>query len=224
MSSTQKSMLSAMQPILKLLARNTCALCNRSSHEVLCVYCLKALDSEQRSTALVQTDPMKLWAWGEYYGILERLLTLVKYQGRKDVGFFLGNKLGAYWQEANPLGAMKLRVVPVPISTERRKTRGYNQTELLAQSFCRWTGYTLDSQSLMRTRDTQAQFGLSPKARQENLQQAFLWKNSSHSQNTGVLLLDDIFTTGATLYEIQAVLTKANVPILGALVMATPRL
>ncbi len=213
-----------MQPILKLLARNTCALCKRSSPEVLCVYCLKALDSEQRSTALVQNDSMKLWAWGEYYGILERLLALVKYQGREDVGFFLGNKLGAWWLGANPLEGMKLRVVPVPISAERRKTRGYNQTELLAQSFCRWTGYTLDSQSLMRSRDTQAQFGLSPKARQENLKQAFLWKSSSQSQNTGVLLLDDIYTTGATLNEIQAVLTKANVPVLGAVVMAAPRL
>jgi ComF family protein len=217
-------MLSAMQPILKLLARNTCALCKRSSPEILCVYCLKALDSEQRSTALVQTELMKLWTWGEYYGLLERLLTLVKYEGRKDVGFFLGNKLGACWQESNPLEGMKLRVVPVPISTERRKTRGYNQTELLAQSFCRWTGYTLDSQSLVRARDTQAQFGLSPKARQENVQEAFLWKNSNQSQDTGVLLLDDIYTTGATLKEIQAVLTKANMPVLGAVVMAAPRL
>ena len=213
-----------MQPILKLLARSTCALCKRSSSEVLCVYCLKALDSEQRSTALVQTEPMKLWAWGEYYGLLERLLVLVKYEGRKDVGFFLGNKLGSCWQQANPLGGVKLRVVPVPISAERRKTRGYNQTELLAQSFCRWTGCTLDSQSLRRTRDTQAQFGLSPKARQENLQEAFLWKNSSQPQNTGVLLLDDIYTTGATLNEIQAVLAKAHVPVLGAVVMAAPRL
>jgi ComF family protein len=212
-----------MQPILKLLARNTCALCKRSSPEILCVYCLKALDSEQRSTALVQADPMKLWAWGEYYGLLERLLTLVKYEGRKDVGFFLGNKLGACWQGLNPLGEVKIRVVPVPISAERRKTRGYNQTELLAQSFCRWTGYTLDCQSLTRTRDTQAQFGLSPKARQENLQEAFLWKNNSPSQNMGVLLLDDIYTTGATLNEIQAVITKARVPVLGALVMAAPR-
>lgn len=213
-----------MQPILKLLARNTCALCKRSSPGVLCAYCLKALDSEQRSTALVQTDPMKLWAWGEYYGILERLLALVKYQGREDVGFFLGNKLGACWQGLNPLEGMKLRVVPVPISAERRKTRGYNQTELLAQSFCRWTGYTLDRKSLMRTRDTQAQFGLSPKARRENLKQAFLWKSSSQSQSNGVLLLDDIYTTGATLNEIQAILTKADVPVLGALVMAAPRL
>ncbi|MGA7954709.1 MAG: ComF family protein [Gloeobacterales cyanobacterium] len=213
-----------MQPILKLLAPSTCALCKRSSSEILCIYCLKALDSEQRSTPLVQTEPMKLWAWGEYYGLLERLLVLVKYDGRKDVGFFLGNKLGACWQQANPLEGMKLRVVPVPISAERRKTRGYNQTEVLAQSFCRWTGYTLDSQSLRRTRDTQAQFGLSPKARRENLQEAFLWKNSSQAQNRGVLLLDDIYTTGATLNEIHAVLTKAHVPVLGAVVMAAPRL
>lgn len=221
-----------MQPILKLLVRNPCALCKRSSHEVLCFYCLKALDSEQRSTALVQTDPMKLWAWGEYYGILERLLTLVKYQGRKDIGFFLGNKLGAWWrtfEKTEQLVALeRLRmknvcVVPVPISVERRKTRGYNQTELLSQSFCRWTGYTLDTQSLVRRRDTQAQFGLSPSARQENIKEAFLWKGGGKSQNTGILLLDDIYTTGATLNEIQAVLTDKNVPVLGAIVMAAPR-
>ncbi len=215
-----------MQPLVKLLARNTCALCQRSAPDVLCAYCAKALDSERRATALVQTNPMKLWAWGEYYGTLERLLSLVKYQSRKDIGFFLGNQLGAWWQafeQTGQLGIKNVRVVPVPISVERRKTRGYNQTELLAQSFCRWTGYTLDAQSLVRRRDTEAQFGLSPKARQENLKEAFLWERSSKPQNTGVLLLDDIYTTGATLNEIQAVLLANNVPVLGAVVMAAPR-
>ncbi len=109
---------------------------------------------------------------------------------------------------------------------DKQRQRGFNQAELIARSFCRHTGLPLLAQGLQRTQATQAQFELSPAERQRNVAQAFAIGPTLHQKRRQkrnpppVLLLDDIYTTGATIGAIAQVLTAAQIPIAGIVVVA----
>lgn len=89
-------------------------------------------------------------------------------------------------------------VVPVPLNKHRRQRRGFNQAELLADAFGRRAGLTVDSGRLIRVEDTRSQVGLNPHERWHNVRDAFIAKAQSFD-NEDVLIVDDLFTTGATL-------------------------
>ena len=120
-------------------------------------------------------------------------------------------------------------VVPIPLHPRKLKQRGYNQAELLAEGFCQVTGLPLHRQGLVRVRATDAQFSLSSQDRAKNLADAFQLgaslkrlsqaRSQARSQTT-VLLLDDIYTTGATVQSALATLHRHQMPCLGVAVLA----
>jgi len=101
-------------------------------------------------------------------------------------------------------------VVPVPMFAQRQKERGYNQSQLLAEEFCKSLNLDLDTQSFVRQKFTEQQAGLSRRQREENLQGAFkvIMKNNIKGKN--ILLIDDVITTGATMNECALTLKKAG--------------
>ena len=88
-------------------------------------------------------------------------------------------------------------IVPVPLSGRRRRLRGYNQSELLAKEVERLTGIPVGRRALIRRHHTQPQATLSGDARWQNIVDAF--RPGKEPPTRGVLLLDDVVTTGATL-------------------------
>jgi ComF family protein len=103
-----------------------------------------------------------------------------------------------------PPGAM---LVPVPLSTARERTRGYNQSAVLAEFLARTLRMPLARGLLHRRRDTKTQTALTPEERQANLRGAF----AAAGVGRGVpVLVDDVFTTGATLAEAGRALLDAG--------------
>lgn len=92
-------------------------------------------------------------------------------------------------------GVTDTDLVPIPLSARRRRARGYNQAEVLARALGRLTGLPTCPERLRRTRDTPTQTRLAPEARLANLAEAF---HATPGQRAAVLV-DDVFTTGATL-------------------------
>ncbi|MEZ4706451.1 MAG: ComF family protein [Caldilineaceae bacterium] len=88
-------------------------------------------------------------------------------------------------------------VIPVPIHADRRAERGYNQAELLAGWFCRTVNLPMRAEWLSRWRATPSQVGLSAAERQRNVVDAF--RVTGMVQGRTILLIDDVYTTGATL-------------------------
>lgn len=88
-------------------------------------------------------------------------------------------------------------VAPVPMFEARQKERGYNQAELLARTFCYHTGLPLAPALLKRIRFTQAQVELNASERQLNVEKAFVADPTVKGKS--ILLIDDVYTTGATL-------------------------
>jgi ComF family protein len=213
--------------ILSLFLKPNCVLCERPGDEDLCAYCQKQIQQCKLDNHLqrwLQQPP--LFTWGVYEGPLKRAIASLKYDKQGQLGELFGFWLGKAWQKS-PLGAKykKLIVLPIPLHAQKLKARGFNQAELIAKGFCQFTGNILEPRGLIRVKQTQALFGLSPEQRQEQLVQAFIidqnWRKKP--PQFPVLLLDDIYTTGTTAREAIRVLQGENITVVGVAVLATPK-
>ncbi len=150
------------------------------------------------------------------YGTHERAVVFsLKYDGRPDIADTLGeimaDRMLAQYDRAE-LQTMYDLVLPVPVHPRRRSTRGYNQAELIAGRFARVTGLHMDSDILVRNRETHIMRSLGPDQRRENIRGAFGIRPRRAEAVSGksILIVDDIYTTGATVDEIASVLRKAG--------------
>jgi ComF family protein len=92
-------------------------------------------------------------------------------------------------------------VIPVPLHKRRLRTRGYNQSELLARCICKREGLKLESGALRRIKDTTSQTHKHKDERIKNVFAAFAVVKPDVVKDKTILLVDDVITTGATLGE-----------------------
>ena len=111
-------------------------------------------------------------------------------------------------------------VIPIPLHKARERERGFNQSFLLAKYFCRQSNLSLQSGILVRGRPTATQAGLSRRARRLNMAGAFRITAQGRVQNQSVLLIDDVFTTGATLNECARLLKEKGARRVNVLTLA----
>jgi ComF family protein len=111
-------------------------------------------------------------------------------------------------------------LVAVPLHVRRLKERGFNQALLLAQAF---PDKPLAREALIRVRHTVPQSGLNPRERRENVKRAFAAPRPEDLKGKNVLLIDDVYTTGATVRECAKVLLKAGAREVNVLTVARVR-
>lgn len=151
-------------------------------------------------------------AYGSYDGGLRELIHLLKYDGVRPAAGVLGRML-AEVIEGFGSEFISARVIPVPLHRSKLRQRGFNQSEEIARAalkHLRRNGLTLATGVLHRRRDTESQTGLSDHQRQENVRGAFIVTAPEDIENHDVLLVDDVFTTGATVSECARVLRRAG--------------
>ena len=113
-------------------------------------------------------------------------------------------------REREPLDSANL-VVPVPLHPERERERGFNQALLLARELARAGGLSLDEHSVVRRVHTERhRAGMDAKARRRSVAEAFAVRHPSQITGRRVLLVDDVFTTGATVSACAASLKRAK--------------
>jgi len=111
-------------------------------------------------------------------------------------------------------------VVPVPLSREQRRRRGFNQSERLAVELARRLALPVCTLMLQRVRDTRPQVRLSASERARNVRGAFQAAGRDQVADQVVLLVDDVLTTGATLNECARVLKRAGAADVYGITMA----
>jgi predicted amidophosphoribosyltransferase len=120
-----------------------------------------------------------------------------------------------------PLAQQRPIVIPIPLHPERQQQRTYNQAERIARSFCDVTGLPLKANGLLRLKKTAAQYELSRQERFLNLQQAFsMGPDLPSTHRPPILLVDDIFTTGATFNAATDALNQKGFQVVGLLSVA----
>jgi len=164
-------------------------------------------------------------AVGEYEGRLREIVHAFKYEGRRSLGTQLGHMLRSSGAE---LLSSAHCVVPVPLHPWRRLRRGFNQADVLSRAL----GPPV-IHALWRIRATAPQTGLTAFARRRNVRGAFRVSPlvrrrvlQSYVVDRIVILVDDVWTTGATLDECARVLKAAGAREVSALTVtraAPPR-
>jgi len=103
-------------------------------------------------------------------------------------------------------------LVPIPLAPKRLRERGYNQSEAIAEALGRRWGLAVSRQLLTRTRETATQTALTPETRLANVAGAFRpgHRPGLNLPVTSIVLVDDVFTTGATLAEAARALEQAG--------------
>ena len=102
-------------------------------------------------------------------------------------------------------------IVPVPLHGARERERGYNQARLLALALGSEFGVAVASRrTLARTRPTPSQTRLGKRERAENVRGAFVVRDCDRCSSARILLVDDVYTTGATLNECARTLAESG--------------
>ena len=128
---------------------------------------------------------------------IEDAISELKYKGRQDKGEFFGRRTGEHFREKmEALGIQA--ILPVPIHKDRRRKRGYNQAEIIGRALAKACDLPLYADLLKREKKTKALKDLNPAERLQNLLSAMDCE-AIPEELKKIVLVDDIFTTGATM-------------------------
>lgn len=111
-------------------------------------------------------------------------------------------------------------IIPVPISVNRKKERGYNQSLLLAKEISKKTKHDVINKCLYKTKNIIEQSKLNKEERKLNIQGVYELKNEQIITSKKILLIDDIYTTGSTVNECSKILQKGKPQKIGVFTIA----
>ncbi|MBQ1867559.1 ComF family protein [Selenomonas ruminis] len=192
-----------------------------------CKVCLELACQPHRLpiTAPMQSVIDSAWALSVYRGGTRDLIRGLKYHNKRSNLPYITRLLQAAEQSA---GVKKLLsesccAVAVPLHETRQRKRGFNQAELI---FGDWLcDHSVPMEKMLRrVRQTKPLYPLTARERADNLKDAFQIEPGSVIRGKSILLVDDILTTGATLYTCAKVLKQAGAEKIYALVLASDQL
>jgi ComF family protein len=222
------------QPLLRFSSLPICESCWSAvapQTGVLCTHCGEDLGLPQSSLAQLAADEPRLCdvcqeqpagfsqavAYGRYENELRGLIHLLKYDGMTPIARHLGRRLAATVAGLPIDPGTRVLVVPVPLYRTKRRQRGFNHAERVASSLVstlrhtdRQHRWTMARAVLRRQKPTESQSRLSPQGRRRNLRGAFVVPDAAVVRDRVVLLVDDIYTTGATASACSRVLLRAG--------------
>lgn len=140
----------------------------------------------------------------EYSGEIKKLILGIKYSRKIYLAKFFAKLM---YEKLLSWGVLVDIIVPVPLSDERLKERGYNQSELIARELSLLSGVPV-AENIVKRESGKIQQGLTRKERIENMKGAFSLIDKTKLNGKNVLIVDDVFTTGATADELSKMLRK----------------
>ena len=128
----------------------------------------------------------------------QQLIHFLKYKGLKELGYETGKKFGYQLLESPGFAEIDV-LMPVPLHPKKKKKRGYNQSEWIANGIAEVLKKPVDTKTLHRKVFTSTQTKRNRYERWQNVEQVFGLVDPKSVENKHVLLIDDVVTTGATL-------------------------
>jgi ComF family protein len=214
-----------IKDFFSLLYPRTCVLCGQGlskKEKLICLRCNfqlpRFIDHEETKSFLPNImgahTYSEMFAYIKYYkkGIGQKLLQKIKYDNTPELAVYIGYWLGIEIKNAGP--ELDL-IIPVPLHKKKLRQRGYNQSDYFAKGISKGTGLLWSPKILFRIKNNPSQTNKSRTERLDNVEGIFRVKrpDSIHSKN--ILLVDDVITTGATLFACSKALTGAGAHVRG---------
>jgi len=153
----------------------------------------------------------------KYKGPIKLAIKKVKYKWVYDIEKVLVNLLASQiWKFDLPQDSI---LIPIPLSKKRKNWRGFNQAEILAKTLSKKFNVSY-SASLIRMIDTRTQVGLTKEERRENVKGAFAGRKAQGKRDKNIILVDDVYTSGATMMEAAKVLKNGGAGNVWAMTVA----
>ncbi len=201
-----------------------CVICGMSLYQkrqFICAECAqnrfeKAVTSKSDAINLpeVVTKRFALWQFDKG-GYLQDLLHKLKYHRLTGVGEDLGQILGDALRKNNFIDdneKNELVILPVPLHHSKRRKRGFNQAFYISKGMSEVLRVPiLKKDVVLRIKNTKTQTGFSLTKRRENISDAFSIAQPATLTGKDILIVDDVFTTGATAFELVTELQKAKI-------------
>jgi len=196
---------------LSLLFPHCCIVCGQplaKGEECICTLCNIKLP--RTDFHLRKENPLERLFWGripleratsfffyekksDFRAIIHRL----KYAGQKEIGEIMGRYMAAELLPSGFFQGIDV-MVPVPLHKKKQQARGYNQSEWIARGISAVTGIPLDTESVLRTKNTETQTRKSVLERRDNVEGIFELRHPEPLAGKHVLIVDDVLTTGST--------------------------
>jgi competence protein ComFC len=144
---------------------------------------------------------------------LRKLLHSFKYEGFLGAKEIVGGLIEKYMAEVDLKDILpkNLVIVPVPLYKARLRRRGFNQSEVIAKVLSEKINAPVENGVLIRTKDTPQQMNIRSKsARKENVKGCFGVKKKNSLKGVSVVIVDDVYTSGATMQEAARTLKRAG--------------
>ena len=187
--------------------KNTCIICE-NEFAGICPICEGKIQRVK--------DDDEILSYGYYSGVLKKIVLEFKYKKN----FIAGNVLVEFLYEVIDKKNIKIdAIVFIPSSKKALKERGFNQCEYLAKEISKKLRVNL-YKDIIKVKNTKEQKLLSKEDRYKNIKDAFALKSEKNIKNKHLLLIDDVITTGATLYECEKLLKKSGASSIKILTVA----
>jgi ComF family protein len=213
-----------LHPLLHLFLPHQCAGCGSdiiSNEQVLCMHCISRLPLTHFH--MHANNPIEKIFWGRipvthaasflYFSkdsLLQRIVHQIKYKGNKELGLFIGHKMGEALLQANRFHDIDV-LVPLPLFAARERKRGYNQAFILCQGMANVLQLPVLKNAIRRHTFSETQTHKNRIERWLNMQGKFELQEPEAIAGKHILLVDDVITTGATLEACaQELLTAAH--------------
>jgi ComF family protein len=219
------------EPLVHASRLPVCQVCRDSAVPIqgnLCSICgerivsFSRVEAEPEPCGMCRRAVPRAIAYGAFEDALRETIHLLKYDRVLPAAGFLGAKLSEVlgWLPARePSGWV---VIPVPLHTRKLRQRGFNQSVLIAKAALKRQpeAAALNAKCLVRRRETVPQAGLTRHQRRGNIRGAFVVRDAGAVRGRGILLVDDVFTTGTTISECARVLRHAGAASVFAITVA----
>ncbi|OQP47536.1 phosphoribosyltransferase [Niastella yeongjuensis] len=202
----------ALHPLLHLFIPHHCAGCGSDiigRQQVLCMHCINRLPVtgfhhhadnpiEKIFWGRMPIDAASSYLYFSKDSLLQHIVHELKYKGNKELGLFIGRKMGEALLQTQRFQQIDA-LVPLPLFTARQRKRGYNQASLLCRGMAAVLSLPVLEQIIRRHTSSDTQTNKNRIDRWLNMQHKFELQQPDAISGKHILLVDDVITTGATL-------------------------
>ncbi len=215
-----------LDKVLNFIFPPVCGICGKIDERYLCEKCKqKLINSDMFFNQLNSYTNNKNSFIDEHFylfsytGIIREKILQYKFNDMPYLAntiseFFINNEKSCRFLKKYDI------IISVPISANRKRSRGYNQSELIAGKIGKTGIITFEMHLLSKVKNNKPQSSLNKMQRLENVKNVYKIQNEQKIKEKRILIFDDIYTTGATANECARILKQAGAKNVGVLTIA----